>query len=251
MHTRLPNTALEQDPRAFTLVELLVSISIVAILVSVLLPALASVRGRSQAVKSLSNLRSIGVTTSVYAAEHDTYPYGRFGFGRPPGTGAPAMLGFEPWALDRLWPVLFHTVAPWVEHHESWISPGADDRDRFSRLWDDPNLQMTNAIAPSYRYSNSFVGDPAVWEPGADAQKQTARAVTPAQVQWPSQKAMFYDAEPPGFDADSPARGVLGADGAASQRHDEDGGDVTQNPLWSVSPRIYHDTLSGVRGQDL
>jgi prepilin-type processing-associated H-X9-DG protein/prepilin-type N-terminal cleavage/methylation domain-containing protein len=59
------------DPRgrsnAFTLVELLVVIGIIALLISILLPALNRVRASAVAVQCLSNLRQVGVGFRAYA----------------------------------------------------------------------------------------------------------------------------------------------------------------------------------------
>jgi prepilin-type N-terminal cleavage/methylation domain-containing protein len=53
----------------FTLIELLVVISIIAILVSILLPALAKARQATQLSQSLSNLRQITIGMNLYAAD--------------------------------------------------------------------------------------------------------------------------------------------------------------------------------------
>ena len=63
--------------QAFTLVELLVVIGIIAIIIGLLLPVLAGVQARGRDIKCQANLRSIVQAMYAYAAENGgSMPWG-------------------------------------------------------------------------------------------------------------------------------------------------------------------------------
>ncbi len=80
----------------FTIIELLVVISIIAILMGILLPALYVVRMRAMGVACLSNLRQVGLGMEMYAGDfQQRFPYARY-MPAPFPTSSPAPPLMEP-----------------------------------------------------------------------------------------------------------------------------------------------------------
>jgi prepilin-type N-terminal cleavage/methylation domain-containing protein len=71
------NSQTETAGSAFTLVELLIVIAIIAILASILLPVLSAAQQRAKAVQCLNNVKQIGSAGLVYLGDNnDFFPYG-------------------------------------------------------------------------------------------------------------------------------------------------------------------------------
>ncbi len=62
--------------RAFTLIELLVVVAIIAILASMLLPALGRARDKGKSAKCQNNLRQLGLAAVMYDEDYQVYPIG-------------------------------------------------------------------------------------------------------------------------------------------------------------------------------
>src|SRR4051812_18234684 len=59
----------------FTLVELLVTIGIIAILMSMLMPALSRAKQKANKIECMNNVRQLGLSATLYAGDHDgEYP---------------------------------------------------------------------------------------------------------------------------------------------------------------------------------
>ena len=127
---------------AFTLVELLVVIGIIALLVALLMPVLAGVQDRGRDVTCQSNLRGIMQAMHGYAAEHNgQFPWGYVNNRMRPGTWAP-----EPGASEAeavCWAALVarhwnRDVPPFVGH--------ADDKPEDVQRHFTPALQCPDAM---------------------------------------------------------------------------------------------------------
>ncbi len=177
----------------FTLVELLVVIGIIAVLISILLPALGKARAQANTVKCQSNLKQLVIAAQMFAGEHQQY------LPHPENNGAAKMRG---------WNVRVSQRWEWDEPAWSWdqalikymqksskallcpADPGETLRfpssNTYWRVSDQPYL---NDIPSSYRMNGCNL----MYE-GANVNDYNSRIETPPKLSQlkPSSKAILF-----------------------------------------------------------
>jgi prepilin-type N-terminal cleavage/methylation domain-containing protein len=91
------------QPRAFTLIEMLVIIAIIAVLIAILMPSLNQAKYEARTAMCASNLRQFGIGLTTYGADHHGfYPHDYTDtphMQSPPGTEVRYRNDFKPWVI--------------------------------------------------------------------------------------------------------------------------------------------------------
>lgn len=239
--------------RAFTIIELLVSIGVIGVLLAILIPTLASSRARARETKCLSNLRGLGAAMELYTQRFNgKYPFAIGGQKidmSPDHDGTDFLQIQSNFDVTHAWPGLMHEVAPWREWYSTWVCPGA--RRRTGEPWASPGDDPLGPSGPSYVMSDSLLARPETWSVGTAPSEQLVRAVSVSDVLFPSSKVIMFDSErahlTPKDDRD--LFPVLFADAHAKIRRLSEARKPGVNVLLGSSIPL-RDTLDGARGRD-
>lgn len=140
----------QQTGRGFTLIEILVVISIIAILIGIILPALAKARESAREVKCRSNQRQIGIAIEAYGVDHK---------GRMPDSGSDPVTKWGDLATRGLTPYFPYTLQSVVKTGDFvWLCPTHDFQ--WTGYWNSSygyNVQYMLEPGPTYPHAG-FIG---------------------------------------------------------------------------------------------
>ncbi len=162
--------------RAFTLIELLIVIAIIAMLVSVLLPSLSQAKQLAKNVMCLSNLRNFAMAAQTYAEGYrGTYPIASYST-------------FTPKFTSYAWDFITSTDADGNATVKSGLLWQGDDRRKAQQCPSfDGAANWLSDPYTGYNYNTSYIG-----------RGMGTSSMTPANledVRRPSNTAMFGDGE--------------------------------------------------------
>jgi prepilin-type N-terminal cleavage/methylation domain-containing protein len=233
----------------FTITEILVSVSVIALLLALAAPGVAGAQANARATQSAGNLRQLLIMLDQYVTEQrDVYPsviVGRYYF-----TDQPELYVVPTyWQSTRVWPSMINMASQFRDTRSVFLSPGS------------PRLRDEYGWPTSYEYSHSFVAQPATWQPQATPDPGYLKPVRRSQVAFPSSKAVMWDAEVSyirrelrmqGVDIAEPIPMGMG-DGSSHQRSPASARDATESPFLDENDhwqKRLHNTTNGVAGVD-
>jgi len=131
-------------PAAFSLIELIVVISLIALLIGILLPALAAARESAQIAACLSNQRQLGIATSAYMVDNDQVA--------PAGHYRNDMGDFGPWQTSAGALIDPYMPVNAAEFYDDPAAGGPDDQ--YAITGDNPydGSDPDDLFSPNYFY---------------------------------------------------------------------------------------------------
>jgi len=164
--------------RAFTLVELLVVISVIAVLMAIMMPVLAGARQQGKTITCLNRLRQLGLASQVYVNNNDGF--------------YPVAYSYKltyPVYISYAWD--FTTIRNWDTLELKTIPGLLWERQTIEKVQQCPSFKgNSNTLADpytGYNYNTSFIGH--------DQSETCPNPASADMVRKPDQCALFGDGQ--------------------------------------------------------
>ena len=175
-----------RDIRAFTLIELLTVIAIIAILTAILFPIAGTVREQARANDCLTHLHQLWVSANVYKEDEGGYPPSLYGPAEGQVNGTTTHVPWDPTAgNETLLPadgtILGYLYRENMKDFNLFRCPDSDRKDKFEivRAYY-PDVQSADPTKPYYWPPTDSYGNPIRWI----AYNDDARKQPPAAGPW-------------------------------------------------------------------
>lgn len=200
-------TTARHQGAGFTVVELIVSVSVVAVLVSLSVPALSGAAAKSVEIRGLAAMRELGTSISVYAQSNKgLYPY--MGTPGQPERGVEALndlvgdgISYNAsyfGATSHHWPTLLvregHDIGPIAQ-------PDPESRTKLAARYGDPSV-----IGSPFQLTHATAAGSAFWDAPSGAVPRSGpvfSAQGTRDVRYPSRKGLLLALHLGAFDTDA------------------------------------------------
>ena len=220
MGKKMKNLFLNHSSRAFSLVELLVSIGILAILMAILLPALQSIRQRQVELKCVVHMRNASQANELYVSSNRGFvPYAGSSQSivNNPAREQIAVGGVYGLYLGH-WADLMPEYWSGDLWSESMTCPDQPAYDPAAPDWPDASPSIDGfRRQPWYDLSAAFHLTPQSLARGSRLHNATAAAMPLSSVRYPSSKSLLY--ENLGFCIPKSSESLFWIDAGQTQRY--------------------------------
>jgi prepilin-type N-terminal cleavage/methylation domain-containing protein len=260
------NSTISARRAAFTLIELMVVTGIIAILISLALPALAKTKVAAKQTLALSNLRQVHLAFEQYADSFKSYPFLKPGVGP---RGEPAPDGFigtqwlnansfimtsDAFEMQWMWAgPMSRFVTDVAAAYPTWVSPGLP---KDIKDLGEEDIDARDQI--SVRMAECFVAKPELYTAAGKDDVSNIHPTSQKDVTFPSNKVMLYDAHvaylpkrPAIVDKHYQAPAAMAfVDGHGEAKDPTLASQPAKNPMKGGNAIRIHSTADGVRGRD-